>query len=393
MSDPTPSTRENLYWRWVVFVFAFVAVSFVSGTIYGWPALRKELRNEENSSWSSETALGAAYTAGAWSTQGMRFFVGITRDRYGTRITTTLCLLVTALGAVGVALVQSSTAVLATSLFATGLGSGVQLCVQPVCAHLFPTYAGSVLASLSGAFQVAGLVFLLIALLPMDRKGGFLLYAAIVILFAGLVWIILPSEQDPQPSDPNSCHSPPDPHDTKHEDTTTVAAESRHAVVHGSFPDPIPPCSIQNDNEEVEERTSGEHIHGMLEQGTRSDDSKSNQEDPDQSRPEIDLPAPSTTAARREWINQPTTSSTTLSSNTVLSSSSMSSQIKSWPYVLLLQWFAITITPLQYYVGTIGFQLETKGDESGLYSDLFSIIYASSAILSPAGGIWLISIH
>ena len=55
-------------------------------------------------------------------------------------------------------------------------------------------------------------------------------------------------------------------------------------------------------------------------------------------------------------------------------------------YLALLGWFSLLIVPLQYYIGTIGYQLEDKGDENGYYTNIFSIIYASAAALAPFGG-------
>ena len=62
-------------------------------------------------------------------------------------------------------------------------------------------------------------------------------------------------------------------------------------------------------------------------------------------------------------------------------------QIKSLEYFLLIFWFSLCVTCLQYYVGSIGFQLERKGDITGFYTNLQQIIYASVSILSPLFGL------
>eukprot|EP01083_Nonionella_stella_P054802 144654_1 len=72
--------------------------------------------------------------------------------------------------------------------------------------------------------------------------------------------------------------------------------------------------------------------------------------------------------------------------NTSMKMANVFDQIRSWEYFLLLLWFSIQVIPLQYYVATIGFQLERKGDDDGTYTSLFSILYASSAIISPLIG-------
>merc|ERR1712013_981121 len=60
--------------------------------------------------------------------------------------------------------------------------------------------------------------------------------------------------------------------------------------------------------------------------------------------------------------------------------------IQSREYFLLVLWFSTQLIPLQYYVATIGFQMENKGDNSGKYTDMFSILYACSAIFAPILG-------
>lgn len=60
--------------------------------------------------------------------------------------------------------------------------------------------------------------------------------------------------------------------------------------------------------------------------------------------------------------------------------------IRTWEYFLLVIWFSVQLVPLQYYVAAIGFQLERMGDDSGYYTSMFSIIYASSAVFAPILG-------
>jgi len=61
-------------------------------------------------------------------------------------------------------------------------------------------------------------------------------------------------------------------------------------------------------------------------------------------------------------------------------------QIRSWEYLLLLLWFSVQMIPMQYYVATIGLQLERKGDDDGTYTNIFSILFAASAIAAPLIG-------
>ena len=325
--------RQN---RWIVYAYSFSVVSLTAGIVYGWPALRQELKGESPEQWSSETSLGAAFTAGAWSTQGLRFFTGMARDRYGTAVVVTACLFAVAVGSVGVAISDSAT-MIGLSLFAQGIGSGVQLCVQPVVADLFPTYAGAVLASLSGAFQISGLVYLLIGKVFTTRRTGFLVYTALLLLLAiAAVWL-LPWGLTQGVDETNELEGQAKSND---EDDDNVA-NSRH-----------PTLAV----EESELPESSKQISTI--EALPSGDSESQAAD---AEPESSAMPPQ-------------------------SSLSVWDHILSWKFLGLVQWFSLVITPLQYYVGSIGFQLEERGDDSGKYSDMYSILYGCAAVLSPAGG-------
>lgn len=177
--------------RWVLYAYSFTAVSLTAACVYGWPALRRTLRREDDVAvWSSESALGAAFTAGSWSTQGLRFFAGVARDRYGTVVVVAFCLTAVVTGSVGIAVAGSPLA-MGTALFVQGIGSGAQLCLQPVVAKSFPNHAGAVLASLSGGAQVSGLVYLSLTKAFDSRKTGFLTHAVIVSLFAMFAPVML----------------------------------------------------------------------------------------------------------------------------------------------------------------------------------------------------------
>jgi hypothetical protein len=60
--------------------------------------------------------------------------------------------------------------------------------------------------------------------------------------------------------------------------------------------------------------------------------------------------------------------------------------MKSVEFILLTAWVSISLAPLQYFVGSIGFQLEEKGDDDGFYTNLFSITYAAGIVVAPVGG-------
>ena len=65
---------------------------------------------------------------------------------------------------------------------------------------------------------------------------------------------------------------------------------------------------------------------------------------------------------------------------------SLIQQVCSLEYILLVGWFSLCLLPLQFYIGSIGFQLEYLGDSDGNYASYFSIIFAAAAIIAPVGG-------
>ena len=83
-----------------------------------------------------------------------------------------------------------------------------------------------------------------------------------------------------------------------------------------------------------------------------------------------------------------TLSTSVISSKPKNSNTSALAQIKSLEYVLLIVWFSACVICLQYYVGSIGFQLERKGDITGFYTNLQQVAYSSVSILSPLVGLF-----
>ena len=148
----SPSTtdinnKKNNLRKWSLFILSFISVCLSSGLIYGWPTLRRNLIDEYNTTLS-EDSLGLIYTIGAWSTQGGRLLFGLARDKFGTRNVCLLSLFGVICGLVGVAVCDANNATsLSISVFCIGLGSGGQLCLQPV-ASLFDR-SGTIIASLS----------------------------------------------------------------------------------------------------------------------------------------------------------------------------------------------------------------------------------------------------
>jgi LAT3 family solute carrier family 43 protein 3 len=333
--------------RWILYAFAFSSVSLAGGLVYGWPALRQQLKRD--GSVLSEKQLGAAFTAGAWSTQGCRFLTGIARDRFGTKIVTILAFGATAMGALGMALVDPNQGpAISIALAVMGLGSGVQLCLQPV-ASLFPSNAGAVLASLSGAFQVSGLVFLGLTSAGASRKATFGGFCAVMLGMALLAALLLPTGtsyllESKSANPATSANSETDP-------TFVSTSEPQlPTVVEDTESDPASP---QGKNTGVVNRI--------------------------QSNPSTKCNTTADVEDTSSALNQ-------LDNKPIEEDVSVWELMWSTEYILLVCWFSVLVVPLQYYIGGLGFQLEDKGDDDGFYTDLFSILYASAAVVSPAAG-------
>lgn len=250
----------------------------------------------------TEKQLGAVFTCGAWSVQGGRFLVGLARDAYGTRVTVCSCLVLVVLGSTLVATCASDDFPgMCFGMLFLGMGSGAQLCVQPVTG-LFPERSSTAMATLSGAFQISGLVFLLcsgIGGAGAGRLGAYLTHAALVAALVIVAARALPAG--------NSFRLEEDDEIDEKENIVDVGGSAGEAA-----PAPGEP----------------RHFHKR---------------------------------SRRDLM--------------------MSDE-----YICLLVWFSVVVTPSQYYVLSIGYQLEQKGDADGEYTRAFTLMYGFSAIFAPLGG-------
>ena len=228
-----------------------------------------------------------------------------------------LCLLCASVGSIGLAVANESNVLqLSISFFLVGLGSGGQLCLQPV-ASLFPKkWQGTLIASLSGAFQISGLIFLILVKITENRMYSYGSFVIVLFCLAMCSWYLLPKDQFvTETIVENTSKHDSTVHDDKETGIDLItqnAVDEKEGVI-----------SIylqQEQDKEIREREKA-----------------------------IDL-------------------------------------IKTWEYFLLLVWFSVILIPMQYYIGTIAFQLERKGDVNGIYTNIFSICYALAAIISPLMG-------
>jgi LAT3 family solute carrier family 43 protein 3 len=323
--------------RWILFIFCFSCVCIIAGAVYGWPALRQQLKDEGTD--LTEKQLGAIFTVGAWSTLGGSVLTGLARDRFGTRLTACASFLFCTAGSVGMALSDPSNAIaLGISLFALGLGSGVQLCVQPV-AGLFPNHTGSILSSLSGAYQISGLVFLALCNPSNNRRASFLGFAACLLVSTAMSAFLLPEGKSFLVEE-------------KGEETTHGGEEPSEVALSQSRSEPSEENNAPNDTTPEQQSDKCDNAD-VINSNASEDDDLSPSTDPES---QLDKPP------------------------------SALEQLKSAEYISLSIWFSISLVPLQYFVGSIGFQLEEKGDDDGFYTNLFSITYAAAIVVAPVGG-------
>ena len=201
---------DHARYRVAYWIAAFVMIALMGGSVYGWPSLRAVLFLDAHLAEGCDEgdavcdpqllAFGLVYTVGSWANQGGRLFVGICVDRYGPRRVSAVSCLAFCAGALvfglSTQLRPSSTAVLSVAFGLIGIGgAGTQLSVQSVTA-LFPKNRSLVMATLSGAFQLASGVYLVFELahgagatLPALMYG----YSAVALVAAGLSCFIWPS--------------------------------------------------------------------------------------------------------------------------------------------------------------------------------------------------------
>lgn len=279
-------------------------------TVYGWPALRRDLLDEGG---LTENELGAVFTCGAWSVQGGRFLVGIARDKYGTKITVCVCLSLVLCGSVLVASSASDNlAGMCFGMLFLGMGSGAQLCVQPV-AGLFPEATSTAMASLSGAFQLSGLVFLACSVVAGAGAGRFGAYMG----HAGVVAVLF--------------------------------VFSMKAL----------PLGVSFDEEKEDAKRDAERERESREKEKNEDEA-------------VDATVDATRALT------PTPRHFGASRGALLTCDE---------FLCLVLWFSVMVTPSQYYVLSVGYQLERKGDANGAYSRAFTLLYGFSAPLAPLAGV------
>lgn len=336
---PLKPTKPSIDLRAIgLYAFAFLTISVASGTVYGWPSLRRQLLKEEGSTLD-EASFGVIYTCGSWATQACRFFFGLARDyeKGGTKRTTCASLLCVAAGAFGIAMSGPNDKVaLSVSMFFMGMGSGTQLCLQPVAGMFSNDIQGLLISTLSGAFQLAGLVFVALTAATTDRRAAFGTFAILMLVLTIVAAVILPFGNF----------------------TRTLPKETgtqEFSVVH----DDLPLLEQRSNDENKVCRDS-------------TDDVLVDRSDNDVTGNDVTAVADTIADCRRN-----------IGDNAQHLDKPVAVILRTAEYILLLVWFSVSLVPLQYYIGTIGFQLDQRGDENGRFTTMFSIIYAASAGVAP----------
>lgn len=380
---------------WILYLLSFVLTSLAAGLVYGWPALRQQL--QDDGSLLSEKSLGGIFTVGAWTTQGGRFFVGIGRDRFGTRDVLCVCMVCVTLGCIGLAQSDpNNVPALSMSLFSIGLGSGVQLCTQPV-ASLFPNYVGVISSSLSGAFQISGLVFLVLTSGNVSTQVAFLIFAGclgLLTILAGVMFpkgksFLLPVMDDDEGFTENQMTG---------DDNTTFPPQNDIEISVGNDGSVVQDCTVPSSEPpptDSMDEYSGEKLNPNKKHSTISSKpgdtisiSEQDCEDGIDACSNTDRVASNTNKTVCSHRNQDSIGDKLNDVDEEPHTPTALQQMKSVEYIMLCIWFSITLLPMQYYVATIGFQLEEVGDDDGFYTSLFAYTYAGSVITSPVSG-WI----
>jgi len=180
--------------RYILWFSAFVQVGFLAGATYGWANLEQTLKRIgywTNDPSTEETNYGLVYTVASWFSQAGRIFVGVYLDRFGVKVTTvtgsTICftgLVLLSISNTGMNLVYPGFILISLG------GPAIHLSTQSV-SNLFANKA-MVMSSLSWAFQLSTLWFLLCNILNKEGVDASLLFS-FYALVAGLLclWCFL----------------------------------------------------------------------------------------------------------------------------------------------------------------------------------------------------------
>jgi MFS transporter, LAT3 family, solute carrier family 43, member 3 len=345
------------------FIFAFLTISLASGTVYGWPALRRHLVQNEKCPLD-ESSFAFIFTCGSWTTQFGRFFFGVARDSSygGTRVTTCFSLLCVSSGFIGIALSGHHSFLLATSMVFLGLGSGSQICLQP-SASLFASHVqGLLISTLSGAFQLSGLVFVFLTIHGSPRPMSFGLFAGFLFCLTFIAAVILPSQCFIAASRQDNLHVE-EHSDRQTGDLNTSNWTKGHLVEDKVDTHQDVKSSVMlNTNNEIQNHDENDIPSRLVSEGKNNVENMNNQ--------------------NSSSINPNVEMDQNILEVKSASEKNVGTILKSSEYIFLLIWFSLALIPMQYYIGSLGYQMDKRGfGDTG--PALFAILYAASAGFSP----------
>ncbi len=334
--------------KWILFMFSLAVNMLMGGLIYGFNGLRRNLLEKEGSTLS-EQDFGLVFTVASSFNLVSGFIFGLLRDRFGTRRTFVLSSMLALGGSIGLVFCSENIAwQLILSLVLVELGSGTQICVLPV-AELFDN-PGMILGMFSGAFNVAALIYpFFFSLISIDRRLSMSLYTMIIFFLVIAGYILLPRG--------------------------VSFLEQEDAV-------------LQKEDDEADEMKQFPLDHNSLKcmedflpqaSGLQETQKSSHKE-----KKLVNLELTPTDAGNSKLKKNPTDAG----NSKLKKNPTCWQQIATVEYIAVVTWATLLALPLQYYIGSIGFQLEEKGDEDGKYASFLSIFFAASSAFAPFGGLF-----
>ena len=326
--------------KWVLLAYGLFMTTLVAGVVYGWQSFRAVFIAEgvldegcasdggDGECPSQAKELGVIFACGAWSVQACRMVTGLARDRYGTRVCVVGVMLIVAVGIVLLAVSPSqSLALFCVGYFLLGIGAGVQLCMQSI-SMLFGKYQGAASATLSGAFTLSAVIPLVCAegikSVATGPDGTSYADARLGVL---MVWCV----------------------------TVVVFAASALWLMPkgGEFRESVRYLAgkkADDDDDEAKKKIA-----------------KEEKEDEGAPPPAHAPPANGHRRAPHEG-------------------KSAREQLVSLDFIFLAVWFTVMLLPTNYFIISVGDQLEDMGDGDGTITRGFQLVWVLSTVLSPLAG-------
>jgi len=182
-------TNKHVIHRYKLWFSALIQVGLLAGAAYGWANLELMLKREGywKNADDQDIKYGLVYTVGSWFSQAGRVFIGIYLDHFGVKVTTVTCCFMVCAGMVLLAVSNPAMNLIYPSfILMTFGGPGIQLSLQSV-SNLFENKA-MVISSLSWAFQLSTLWFMVCNILNESGVDAFLLYT-IYAAVAGILGV------------------------------------------------------------------------------------------------------------------------------------------------------------------------------------------------------------